>query len=399
MRPQHIMIALAFATLSVPACCQRDLAYDDVVVPQNRVDARDLGYAPVDLIPDGESAITSLTIAPNGDLYGATTGSRAHLFVFNPRHGYVQPLGVISSATSIANAVVISATGDVYMGTAPNGHILKYSPHEDYGKQIEIDKALAITDLGQPIAGEGIFALAIDRSANLIYGLTSPGAHLFEFSIASGRVNDLGVIAEKAPFGEKFEKEKMMSRMLIVDQQGMVWASGENGSFFRFDPKARKLQKLDLQAPAVPGRQSWTRVDAFLLDPSGLIYGGTSDGYLFRLDPARQVVANLGKPLSEYRIDGLVRAPDGRLYGVGGDKDDMARLFSYTPVTGAYEVLGFVDVNRRPYYTWQAYVIGALACGLDGTVYLGEGERISKLFLFYPQSVGPDPAYEPNQAR
>jgi hypothetical protein len=396
MRPLHILIALVFATLAVPAYCQRDLAYDDVVVPQNRVDARDLGYAPVDMIPDGESAITSLTVAPNGDLYGATSGSRAHLFVFNPRHGYVQPLGVISSAASIANAVVVSATGDVYIGTAPNGHMFKYTPRDDYRKQIEIDKALAITDLGQPIAGESIFAMAIDRSANVIYGLTSPGAHLFEFAIASGKAEDLGVIAEKPPFGEKFEKDKMISRMLLVDQQGMVWASGEGGSFFRFDPKARKLQKLDLQVPAVPGRQSWTRVDAFLLDPSGLIYGGTSDGYLFCLDPARLTVANLGKPLSEYRIDGLVRVPDGRLYGVGGDKDDMARLFSYTPVTGAYEVLGFLDVNRRPYYTWQAYAIGALVCGLDGTVYLGEDERISKLFLFYPQSVGPNPAYDPN---
>lgn len=54
------------------------------------------------------------------------------------------------------------------------------------------------------------------------------------------------------------------------------------------------------------------------------------------------------------------------------------------PSTGAYTILGFVDVNRRPYYSWQAYVIGGLACGSDGTVYIGENERISKLYLFYP---------------
>ena len=45
---------------------------------------------------------------------------------------------------------------------------------------------------------------------------------------------------------------------------------------------------------------------------------------------------------------------------------------------------GFVEVNRRPYYTWHAYVIGALASDGYGTVYIGENERISKLFLFCP---------------
>jgi hypothetical protein len=233
--------------------------------------------------------------------------------------------------------------------------------------------------MGQAVPGASIFTLTIDRDANIIYGLTSPNAHLFQYSIESGKFADLGVVAEKIPGGEGFQTDKMMSRMLVVDQRGMVYASGENGAFFLFNPKTRILEKLAIQAPAVPGREPWTRVDVFLLDPSGMIYGGTSDGYLFRLDPAKLTVTNLGKPLNQYRIDGLVRAPNGQLYGVGGNENDMARLFSYDPSTGAYAILGSIDVNRRPYYTWQAYVIGALACGSDGTVYIGENERISKL--------------------
>jgi len=65
---------------------------------------------------------------------------------------------------------------------------------------------------------------------------------------------------------------------------------------------------------------------------------------------------------------------------------EMARLFSYHPGRGAYELLGMVDVNRRPYYSWQAYVIDALAIGLDGAVYLGQAERRSKLYLYYPET-------------
>jgi outer membrane protein assembly factor BamB len=278
----------------------------------------------------------------------------------------------------------VSVSGDVYIGTSPDGHILKYVPHDEQGQNIQIGKPLPTTDLGQPIPGESIFTLTIDRYANAIYGLTAPNTHFFEYSIASGKFTDFGMVAKTIPPGEKFQTEKMMSRMLVVDQQGDVFASGENGFLFRFDTKTQKLERLLIHAPAVPGREPWTRVDAFLLDPSGVIYGGTSDGYLFRLDPEQLTVTNLGKPLNQYRIDGLVRGPNGRLYGVGGDKDEMARLFSYEPSTGAYDVLGFVDVNRRPYYTWKAYVIGAMASDRDGTIYIGEDERISKLYLFYP---------------
>ena len=384
---RRLLFVLLFAACSLPAFSQRDLDYDNVVVSQDRIDARSLGYPPLDVIPDGESGTTALTVAPNGDVYGATSGDHAHLFVFNPRHGYVQPLGVIPGAASIQNAVVVSAAGDVYIGTL-DGSLLKYSPRDEYKNSIHIGRPLEVANLGKPVSGEGIAAMAIDRSVGMIYGLTSPGAHFFSYSIAAAKAEDHGVVAVKAPFGEKFEKKKMMSRMLVVDQQGEVFASGQDGSFFRFDRKTDKLEKLAIHAPAIPGREPWTVVDAFLLDPSGMIYGGTSDGYLFRLDPGRLTVTNLGKPLIQYRIDGLVRALGGKLYGVGGNEEDMARVFSYDPSSGAYDVLGFVDVNRQPYYTWQAYVIGAMATGLDGTIYIGSNERISKLYLFYPRADG-----------
>ena len=88
-----------------------------------------------------------------------------------------------------------------------------------------------------------------------------------------------------------------------------------------------------------------------------------------------------GQPIFElvYHLTGLALRPNGKIYGVGGDEDGMARPFSYHPAVGDYQILGFVDVNRRaPYYTWQAYVIKAMATGLDGTLYIGESERLSR---------------------
>lgn len=378
-----LLLAIAFH-LGVAAYAQRDAEDDNVVVLQTRIDARDLGYPPIDVIPDGESGITSLAVAPNGYVYGATSGKRSHLFVLIPRHGYVQPLGVIPGATAVTNAVAISREGDVYVGTSPDGHLLKYTPKDEFNQKIQIGVPLPVTDLGQPVPGESIFTLMYDRHLNVIYGLTSPNVHCFEYAIAAGKFTDLGVVATRIPEGEKFEKDKMMSRMLVVDQQGNLFASGEDGRFYQFRPGSGKIVPLPIQAPAVPGRERWTRVDAFLLDPSGMIYGGTSDGYLFRLDPEKLTVINLGKPLMQSRLNGLVRGGDGKLYGTGGGKDDMARLFSYDPISGEYQILGFVDVNRRPYYSWRAYNIGAIAADGNGTIYIGENERISKLYLFYP---------------
>jgi hypothetical protein len=48
-------------------------------------------------------------------------------------------------------------------------------------------------------------------------------------------------------------------------------------------------------------------------------------------------------------------------------------------------MLGMIDVNRRPYYSWQAYVIDAMAADADGTLYMGQAERKSKLYIYCPE--------------
>ncbi|HEY3839381.1 MAG TPA: hypothetical protein VGL72_22565, partial [Bryobacteraceae bacterium] len=240
-------------------------------------------------------------------------------------------------------------------------------------------------DLGVPVEHEGIYALAIDRATSEIYGLTYPSGNFFSYNIPSRKFTLLGKVAEHRIHGEKFEKDRLIGRALVVNN-GTVYTSGEDGFLYRYRYGTTKfIEKLDVTLPAEPGREGYNRVEAWTSDGSDVLYGGTTDGYLFRFHTDSYVFENLGKPLNQYRVNGLVMAANGKLYGTGGDDDDMARLFSYDPATGAYQVLGFVDVNRRPYYTWQAYRIGAVCIGKDGTVYLGESERKSRLYLYYPQ--------------
>ena len=375
---------LLFALIALPLAAQRDAEYDHSVVKQTRIDLRELGYPPLDVIPPDESAIRSLAVAPDGTLYGATSGKRSHLFKLSPVHGYVEPLGVLPDVNAVHRSLVVALNGDVYIGTTPGGHLLRYTPSRDHRETVRVDAPLDVTDLGAPVAGESICALAIDRSR--IYGLTSPNGHFFSYDIGTGRFATSGRVAERNMPGEKFENEKAIGRGIAIDADGNAYTSGEGGRLFRLSRSDGTLEKLPVTVPAVPGREPYNRVDAWARTGDGsVLYGGTSDGYLFRFEPKQMRMQNLGKPLNQYRIRGLVVARNGKLYGVGGDDDEMARLFSYDPANGAYELLGMVDVNRRPYYAWQAYVIDSVELGLEGTVYLGQSERKSKLYLYYPE--------------
>ena len=384
---------------AVSLVAQRTLEDDKSVVSQVRIDARDLGYPPIDVIPSGESAITGLSVAPNGFIYGVTSGKKSHLFLLDPLHGYVQPLGFLKDVTNVPGSLTILSNGDVYIGgamtvdnggsgyeTYAGGHLLRYRPPSDQeSRPIRVDIACDITDLGVPAGHESIYALTADRERNILYGLTYPSGTFFRYDISDSKFTLLGKVAEHRIHGEKFERDRLIGRAVVVDAKGNVFMSGENGALFCYRPGASSIEKLAVTVPAEPGREGYNRIEVWSPDTSGAIYGGTSDGYLIRFHPDSMTIDNLGKPLNQYRVNGLVVARNGKLYGVGGDVDDMCRLFSYDPNTGTYQILGFIDVNRRPYYSWQAYQIGAMCLGADGTIYLGESERRSRLYLYYPQ--------------
>lgn len=393
--------------IGIALCCtvgillaQRETGYDRSVVSQVRIDARDLGYSPVDVIPSGESAVTALAMAPGrgGVLYGATSGKRSHLFVLNPIHGYVQPLGYLKDVTTVRGTLAVTSNGDVYIGgsiavdnngagydTYSGGHLLRYrAPADTERRPIEVNAPCPTEDLGVVAEHEGIYALAADKERNVLYGLTYPSGNFFRYEIKEARFTLLGKVAERKIHGEKFERDRLIGRAIAIARNGEAFATGEDGALFRYRPGEAAMEKLAVTVPAEPGREGYNRMEVWCADPSGILYGGTSDGYLVRFDPDSLTMENLGKPLSQYRLNGLVLAKNGKFYGVGGDADDMARLFSYDPKSGAYRILGFVDVNRRPYYAWQAYRIDAMCVDDNGTIYLGEAERRSRLYLFYP---------------
>ena len=378
-----------------------------VTANQLRLDLRFLGYPPLDVIPPGETAITSLTIGADGCIYGGTSGKQAHLFVLDPAWGHVFPLGHLPGEVSIFHSLAASPDGSIFIGTSlynqgradergrdvlaryvdyPGGHIYKFEPKQEResGKRMQTpdpNRSLPYTtDLGIAIEGEGIVCLISGKDE--LYGVTFPTGHFFVTNLETGKTIDKGNICGPPLNEEPFSS---IPRSLLIDAKGRVWGSGDYGTLFHYEPGSGKIvHHPELRLPSELGREFKTIIDAMLLSPKGVIYGGTSDGFIFRFDPETKNISNLGKPMWQYRIRGLAFSYDGDLYGVGGEPESAARLFVYRTADGSYENLGLLDVNRSPYYAWLAFEAETMVTGKDGTIFIGETGRLSHLFILYP---------------
>ena len=372
-----------------------------------RIDLRNLGHPPLDVIPPGESAITSLVIGADGCLYGGTSGKRAHLFVLDPAQNHVFPLGHLPGEESIHHSMAAAPDGTIWIGTSlfrkgridargrdilarydgySGGHIYKFDPKKEHKIRIRMqrpdpDRPLPfVTDLGIAIKGEGIVCLVSGNRE--LYGITFPNGHFFVTDLKTGKIMDKGQICGP-PLNE--EPFRSIPRSLLIDTNGIVWGAGDYGALFHYDPGTGKIvHHPALRLPSELGREFKTIVDAMVLGPDGLIYGGTSDGFIFRFDPEAKKISNLGKPIMQNRIRGLAFSHDGDLYGMGGEPGGAVRLFVYRSAERSYENLGLLDVNRIPYYAWLAYEADSMVTGQDGTIFIGETGRIAHLYILYP---------------
>jgi hypothetical protein len=161
-----------------------------------------------------------------------------------------------------------------------------------------------------------------------------------------------------------------------------------------YSPDTRELVPTGLKIPGnyYPAQfyTDYTVVEYFAKHPDGSLYGGTSDGYLFHLDPENMTLTNLGKPRAERRIRCLAAGKNGCVYLVAGERPKTSpvpcKFYRFDPATGGFQDFGLLIADRSPYYYRRGYQFDSMTTGLDGTIYLGESERDSNLFLFLPPS-------------
>jgi hypothetical protein len=395
------------------------------IINQQRVDLRQLGYPNVNEIPEYNSAITSLITAGNGMIYGGTTGEEAYLFLFNPANNKVHHLGKIPGQESIHHALVEDSLGNIYIGTSknmfnaielspgeywdqiannlwnditayfkgyPGGHLYRYNPRKsnDYVKLP--DMKAEVEDLGIPVPQNSIYALTISPNGSTIYGITYPDAKFFLYHINEQRFEVIGSIDEKIVFHGPERYWRSISRDLICDAQGRVYFSGTDGMLKYYCPDTKNFRSTDLRIPGdyYPDQfyDGYTVIECFTRGPSGELYGGTSDGYLFVFHPRKNELQNLGKPRADRRLRCLTVGNDGKVYLIAGEGTATSsmpcKLYVYDPNNPGFTDYGMIIVDRSPFYYRRGYQFDSMTTGKDGTIFLGESEYRSSLFILLP---------------
>lgn len=350
-------------------------------------------------LPIYRNAISSLAVV--GDLIiggtNAEEGLSPFLFVASisgkELKEYKDLESVVPGQKGIVTGFHKSNARTMYAGTIPNnvkdgkdGHII----------ELKINDAgiASVTDLGVPVAGEGIHALTINEKNGVLYGVSYPKGIFFTFDIKTKKSKTYNDIVPTPEVLNKLEHEfglkpdNYVCKALAVDNSGNVYGSLPINRLFYFDPKTEKFNLLKDSLPEVWGRNVLGQVESWAKSKDGKLYGGNAgDGQLFMINPATKAVKNLGKPVMVNRLRGLTFGKDGSLYGIAGALPGYAHLFKYN------EREGFKDYGNPEFdmvapgieqgIAWRGFQLGTIASSPDGKyIVMGEDETLSQLLVF-----------------
>lgn len=337
-------------------------------------------------IPLDESHITALATAPDGTVYGATSGRRSHLFVASLHwlNGIVFDLGMPAGASHGAavcctdtrffafvnstrgNGRPVNVTGidGTRGGRAISAPLLDLAP-QDLIQEWGFERP-DLTDHGECVPGEPVVHAVMDASRKTIVGLTT--RHVFTLDPAAPNPR---VVAEAPGVGR-----------IAVASRGGIFGRDEGASLWRYDPASQSVERKAVKLPEGFGDQPpvWA-ADRH----NGVLYTADAQGTLYSFDERRGFSGPLGRaPLAPAGPMGVTF--DGRVFGFCGD--EMAKMFCYDPAAGTVSNLGVaVSVIERRRY---GYVFGDAVTGRDGEIIFGEDDNGGHVWMYFPRirSVG-----------
>jgi hypothetical protein len=246
--------------------------------------------------------------------------------------------------------------------------------HDSVDAELEALRLAKPEILPCPFESSGVLKLAMDDCRDVIFGLSAPGNVLFSYEVAFGK------FAELAKLGEG-----RISKVLCVTKDGTAYGVGEEGVVWRFDPQRGAVEFTNMRIPVGKGKEHVSEASALVYDPEQhLIYGGTLvDGYLFKVDLRAERVICLGKPIDQRHVRCLTVGNDGTVFGIAGDPGTgICHLFRYDPPSGDLRDLGVLRTTL--FKSWVAHEIDAMCTNRDGHIVMGENDRLSHLFVYFP---------------
>jgi hypothetical protein len=320
-------------------------------------------------IPHEESRITALDVhldgpdGADGHIYGGTSGRQVHLFgaAFHQLTGVVLEAGVVPDATSTA-AICCGATRVIAFVNGPKGGRALAVPYLDLRQDWIQEWGLepvALTELGECVAGEAVVHAVIAPSGKTAVGVTT--RHLFTQDVESGRVTVVG----EAP-----------GRGRLVVHRGGVFGQDDGARLWRFDIASGSIRRAAVNLP----EGDWTVPLQWACDRhTGLAFTADAAGRLFSFDEDRGF-----RPLGKAHlapVGPIAVTRDGRIFGFCGT--EMANLFCCDPTSGSVTNLGVAAsvLEQRRY----GYQFGDAVTGPDGEIVFGEDDNGGHLWVYFPK--------------
>ena len=320
-----------------------------------------------DSAPYGSCAITSLACTHSGLALGVTSGRSCRLIAHDPSAQDASTVQIHDTgiAGTAYHSLVVSPDDRAFFGVDPSDGAIP-APIFRIGMSSHADNSVERICL----LPEGIKTLVADWDRGRLHVLTSRTNELLRLTLDGKIVHRTGQICAR-----------QLSPTLALDSDGSVYGAERGGRIWRLAIKAGEIERLELSAPSLKGRAYLAEWQAAVAHGKW-IYGSSSDGYMFRFDPRHHRLVNLGRPLLEVGLRALTITPDGSIYGAGGAPEyGIAHMFRYHPDSG-FEDLGQLDSAVCPFGV--AVRIACMATSADGTVYIGEDDDVSHLWVYHP---------------
>lgn len=328
--------------------------------------------------PAGETAINVLTVTDDRRICCGTCGDRAHVLVgrIHGETGAFRPATAIPESTAIHAIVPVDGTEqDVWVvasgqhhaalwrlnAAMPSGLIQEWTP-------IRSARPEKVCDL--PAGARIAHAVPIDGGRRIVC-LSATGA-VFAIHPERAHIDAVGHVG-----GPVTKRSR-----LACDLSQHVWGLAPDGRLWSWASDAADLQRIDLTAPQSGGEQ--VRDVTWALDPrDSTLYGAANPGgMLFALHPLEHRIDPLGPASRLGSVNCLAIGNHGRLFGAAGEENDIGHLFGCDLPDPTVRNLGVAvsTLTVRQY----GYHFRCMAVGEGGEIYLGQHERVSHLWVWFP---------------
>ena len=294
--------------------------------------------------------------------------------------------------------------GKIWFATHSSFYNWKESvPGTDYGCKIPYKgghfmnydlKTGKFTDIARIFPGEGIITMTVDRTSDILYGLTWPAGIFVSYDIKTSNLRYWGAAQGRGEWGNHPSEWNRICRTLAIDPNGYVYGSTMDGRIWKYDrTKPRPIsyiQGLDLSG--VPFSQSaedtnkgdfqniWRTIE---WNPNTNSFWGlhTQCTTLFEFDPA----ANYIRAVAELRHEayfGMPKNPEKTQLGfMIGPKNTIFYL-AHSPAV--------VIKGREPVQS----ALNLITYEIDKNKYTDHGPILSKdkrrVFFAESIAIGPD---------